>query len=179
MTEMVILVDPHDREIGIEEKIKAHRDGKLHRAFSVFVFNEKGEVLLQQRAFNKYHSGGLWTNACCSHPRPGEAIEQAAGRRLQEEMGFACQLHRAFQFIYKAELDGGLIEHELDHVFIGTYSGAVHPDASEVADFRWHNVQAIKHDLKHSLAKYTVWFKLAFERALSFVATNGSLPTSF
>jgi len=176
---MVILVDPQDREIGIEEKIKAHRDGKLHRAFSVFVFNEKGEMLLQQRAFNKYHSGGLWTNACCSHPRPGEALEQAAARRLQEEMGFACQLRRVFQFIYKAELDGGLIEHELDHVFIGTYNGVVHPNANEVADFRWHNVQTIKNNLKHSLEKYTVWFKLAFGRALSCAATNGSLSTSF
>jgi len=179
MDEMVILVDPQDRAIGIEEKIKAHRDGKLHRAFSVFVFNEKGEILLQQRAFNKYHSGGLWTNACCSHPRPGEAIEQAAARRLQEEMGFACQLRRAFQFIYKAELDGGLIEHELDHVFIGTYNGAVKPDTNEVADFRWRHVHTIKNDLKHSLEKYTVWFKLAFGRALNFITTNDSLPTSF
>lgn len=174
MDEMVILVDPQDREIGIEEKIKAHRDGKLHRAFSVFVFNAKGEMLLQQRAFKKYHSGGLWTNACCSHPRPGEAIEQAAARRLQEEMGFACELHRAFQFIYKAELDSGLIEHELDHVFIGTYNGAVHPNINEVADFRWHPVQTIKRDLSQSLEKYTAWFKLAFGRALSFVPTPQS-----
>jgi len=174
MNEMVVLVDLQDRELGVEEKIKAHRDGKLHRAFSVFVFNEKGEILLQQRALHKYHSGGLWTNACCSHPRPGEGIAQAAARRLQEEMGFACQLRPAFQFIYKAELDGGLIEHELDHVFIGRYNGAVRPNASEVADFRWHDVQTVKNDLKQSLGKYTVWFTLAFERALHFVATNGS-----
>lgn len=174
MSEMVILVDAHDHELGIEEKLKAHHDGKLHRAFSVFVFNQKGEILLQQRAFNKYHSGGLWTNTCCSHPRPGEAIERAAARRLQEEMGFACQLRPAFQFIYKAEVDGGLIEHELDHVFIGRYDGAVRPNASEVAAFRWDDVQTIQRDLKQALEKYTVWFKLAFERALHFVATNGS-----
>ena len=174
MDEMVILVDPQDREIGIEEKIKAHRDGKLHRAFSVFVFNEKNEMLLQQRAWHKYHSGGLWTNACCSHPRPGETLEQAAARRLQEEMGFSCPLHRAFQFIYKAELDGGLIEHELDHVFIGTYNGTIQPNVNEVAAFRWHPVQTIENDLKQSLEKYTVWFKLAFRRALNFVTTSGS-----
>lgn len=174
MHEMVILVDPQDRQIGVEEKLKAHREGKLHRAFSVFVFNEKGEMLLQQRAWHKYHSGGLWTNACCSHPRPGEALEQAAARRLQEEMGFSCPLHRAFQFIYKAELDGGLIEHELDHVFVGTYNGTIQPNINEVAAFRWHPVLTIENDLKQSLEKYTVWFKLAFRRASSFVTTSGS-----
>jgi isopentenyl-diphosphate delta-isomerase len=164
MNEIVILVDPHDRQIGVEEKMKAHREGKLHRAFSVFVFNEKGEMLLQKRAPQKYHSGGLWTNACCSHPRPGEAIEQAAARRLQEEMGFVCELKKAFHFIYKAELDGGLIEHEFDHVFVGNYDGKVCPNIDEVADYRWLNVQTIKHELEHFQERYTVWFKIAFEQ---------------
>jgi len=175
---MVILVDPHDRQIGVEEKLKAHREGKLHRAFSVFVFNENGEMLLQQRAARKYHSGGLWTNACCSHPRPGEAVEQAAARRLREEMGFACQLRKAFHFIYKAELDGGLIEHEFDHVFVGHYDGGVSPDANEVADYRWRHIHAVTNDLKQSLEKYTVWFKLAFGGARDFATTNEKLKTS-
>lgn len=171
MNEMVILVDPQDREIGTEEKLKAHRDGKLHRAFSVFVFNAKGEMLLQQRAFNKYHSGGLWTNACCSHPRPQEPVEQAAKRRLQEEMGIDCVLRKAFHFIYKAKLDGGLIEHELDHVFIGNYDGKITPDANEVADYRWLTIHALKNELQNSLEKYTVWFQLAFRRTLQFAGT--------
>ena len=119
MQEQVILVDQQDREIGVAEKLEAHRKGKLHRAFSVFLFNAKDEMLLQQRAAEKYHSGGLWTNTCCSHPRPGEPTEAAARRRLREEMGISCNLNKAFDFIYRAEFDNGLIEHELDHVFIG------------------------------------------------------------
>lgn len=166
MSEMVIIVDPYDREIGVEEKMKTHRDGKLHRAFSVFIFNDKGEMLLQKRASNKYHSGGLWTNACCSHPRPEEAVEEAAVRRLNEEMGFVCKLKKAFHFIYKAKLDGGLIEHEFDHVFIGNYNGEIHPNANEVADYRWLDIQTIQQELEHSSEKYTVWFKIALERAL-------------
>jgi isopentenyl-diphosphate delta-isomerase len=175
MDEMVILVDPHDRQIGVEEKLKAHREGKLHRAISVFLFNEKGEMLLQKRALNKYHSGGLWTNTCCSHPRPDESIERAATRRLQEEMGVACNLQKAFHFIYKAPLDGGLIEHEFDHVFVGDYSGQVNPDANEVAEYRWLDIPAVKNELKNSLENYTVWFKIAWERALKFQKKNGWL----
>lgn len=116
MPEHVILVDENDRPLGISEKMSAHRDGKLHRAFSIFVFNNEGELLLQRRALNKYHSSGLWTNTCCSHPRPGESVEAAAVRRLCEEMGFECALHKAFHFIYKARLERALIEHEFDHV---------------------------------------------------------------
>lgn len=172
MDEMVILVDQHDRQIGVEEKLKAHREGKLHRAFSIFVFNARGEMLLQKRAAHKYHSGGLWTNACCSHPRPGEAVGEAAARRLLEEMGFACPLKKAFHFIYQAKLGCGLTEHEFDHVFIGSYGGKVNPDANEVADYRWLTTPAIKNELKQSLEKYTVWFNLAFERALKFAAAN-------
>jgi isopentenyl-diphosphate delta-isomerase len=167
MNEMVILVDSLDRQIGVEEKMKAHREGKLHRAFSVFVFNDKGEMLLQKRAPHKYHSGGLWTNACCSHPRPEEATEQAAVRRLQEEIGFVCELKKAFHFIYKAELDSGLIEHEFDHVFIGSYSGEIHPNISEVVDYRWLNAQDIKYELEHFPEKFTVWFKIMFEHVLA------------
>jgi isopentenyl-diphosphate delta-isomerase len=173
MDEMVILVDPHDRQIGIEEKLKAHREGKLHRAISVFLFNEKGEMLLQKRALSKYHSGGLWTNTCCSHPRPKESIERAAARRLREEMGVACDLQKAFHFVYKASIDGGLIEHEFDHVFVGDYSGQVSPDANEVADYRWLNIPAVTNELKDSLESYTVWFKIAWDRALRFQKTNG------
>jgi isopentenyl-diphosphate delta-isomerase len=175
MNEMLILVDPHDRQIGVEEKMKAHREGKLHRAFSVFVFNKKGEMLLQKRAPQKYHSGSLWTNACCSHPRPGEAIEQAAVRRLNEEMGFVCELKKVFHFIYKAELDGGLIEHEFDHVFVGRYRGKVYPNANEVSAYRWLNSQKIEHELEHSPEKYTVWFKIAFEQMEFHKALRASL----
>jgi isopentenyl-diphosphate delta-isomerase len=121
-------------------------------------------MLLQKRAPHKYHSGSLWTNACCSHPRPNEAIEQAAVRRLHEEMGFVCKLKKAFHFTYQAELDSGLIEHEFDHVFIGHYNGEIHPNANEVADYRWLDIQAIKLALEHSPEKYTVWFKIAFEQ---------------
>jgi len=179
MNEMVILVDQYDSQIGVEEKFKAHRQGKLHRAFSVFIFNDQGEMLLQKRAFNKYHSGGLWTNACCSHPRPQETVEQAARRRLREEMGFDCHLNKAFHFIYKAHLDGDLIEHEFDHVFIGHHNGAIAPDANEVADYRWLETQALQNELKQSVEKYTVWFKLALGRALKFEATNRRRRASF
>jgi isopentenyl-diphosphate delta-isomerase len=179
MNETVILVDQYDSQIGVEEKLKAHREGKLHRAFSVFIFNDQGEMLLQKRAANKYHSGGLWTNACCSHPRPAETVEQAARRRLREEMGFECVLQKAFHFIYKARLNGDLIEHEFDHVFIGHYNGAVFPDASEVAAYRWIGAQALHHELKQSQENYTAWFKLAFERALKFEATNRRRQASF
>jgi isopentenyl-diphosphate delta-isomerase len=160
MREMVILVDRHDRQIGVEEKMKAHREGKLHRAFSIFIFNQKSEMLLQKRAPNKYHSGGLWTNACCSHPRPGESVEQAAVRRLKEEMGFHCALQEAFH---------GLIEHEFDHVFVGTYDGEIHPNRREVVGYRWLSPNALKEDVRKFPEAYTTWFKLAVPRTLQFV----------
>lgn len=172
MNETVILVDKHDRQIGIEEKLKAHREGKLHRAFSVFIFNDEGEMLLQKRALHKYHSAGLWTNACCSHPRPGEPVAQAATRRLQEEMGFACKLQKAFDFIYKVEFDNGLIEHEFDHVFVGNYDGGIAPDPDEVVDYRWVKIATLKKEIETFPEKYTVWFKLALERTLQFAAVN-------
>ena len=159
MSEQVILVDPDDKEIGVEEKMQAHKDGKLHRAFSIFVFNSNGDMLLQQRAHGKYHSGGLWTNTCCSHPRKGETTEEAAHRRLQEEMGFDCGLKHAFKFIYKAKLDHNLTENELDHVFIGYYNGEIHPDDTEVESFKWMDIDELKTDLEQNPNNYTVWFK--------------------
>lgn len=166
MKEYVILVDENDNEIGIEEKMKAHEDAKLHRAFSIFIFNTKGEMLLQQRACEKYHSGCLWTNATCSHPRPGENVEHAAHRRLQEEMGFDCELKKEFSFIYIAEFDHGLTEHEFDHVFIGSYDGAVKPNSAEADDYKWIDLETLKKDIHDHSENYTVWFKIAFDKVM-------------
>ena len=164
--DMIILVDRNDKEIGYEEKIKPHLEGRLHRAFSVFVFNSDGEMLLQQRARSKYHSGGLWTNTCCSHPRRGEETEKAAHRRLSEEMGFDCPLEEQFTFIYKAKLDRGLTEHEFDHVFFGTYNGEVEPDPEEADGYDWVTIDNLKKDMKLNPDKYTVWFKIALPKVL-------------
>lgn len=166
MDERVILVDENDKEIGSEEKIEAHKTGKLHRAFSIFVFNSKGEMLLQQRALHKYHSGGLWANACCSHPRLGETLEEAVHRRLKEEMGFDCELKEIFSFIYKAKV-GTLTEHELDHVFIGKYDGDVHPDPGEVGGYRWVTIESLRKDVQTHPELYTEWFKIALEKTLT------------
>jgi isopentenyl-diphosphate delta-isomerase len=154
MAEEVILVDAHDQALGLMEKMEAHRQGLLHRAFSVFVLNTKGELLLQQRAAHKYHSGGLWTNTVCSHPREKESVESAAHRRLEEEMGFDCPIEKAFEFTYRAELDKGMIEHEYDHLFTGW----------EVMDFRWQLPSAVEQDLQHHPEHYTAWFKIIFQR---------------
>ncbi|KYK38194.1 MAG: isopentenyl-diphosphate Delta-isomerase [Theionarchaea archaeon] len=163
MKARVILVDENDKEIGFEEKMEAHKTGKLHRAFSIFVFNSKGELLLQRRAKDKYHSGGLWSNTCCSHPRVGETLEEAVHRRLKEEMGFDCELREAFHFIYKAKV-GDLTEHELDHVFIGRYNGEVNPNPDEVEEYKWVPVASLNKDMKVHTENYTEWFKIAFER---------------
>jgi isopentenyl-diphosphate Delta-isomerase len=160
--EDIILVNDRDEPVGTMEKIQAHRSALLHRAFSVFVFNGKGEMLLQQRALNKYHSAGLWTNACCSHPRPGEETLQAAGRRLKEEMGFESALQKLFDFIYKSEFDNGLTEYEFDHVFGGLYNGVVAPDKTEVHDYCFKSMRDIKESLLLQPGKYTVWFRIAF-----------------
>lgn len=161
MQERVILVDRHDREVGTEEKLRAHTDAKLHRAFSVFVLDHGGSLLLQQRARTKYHSGGLWSNTCCGHPRPGENTEQAARRRLEEEMGFACELERVVAFQYKLDLPGGLVEHEYDHVFVGRYEGEPFPDPTEVEDWRWAGVSTVFADQAARPQEYTGWFGLA------------------
>ena len=179
MTEdTVILVNEQDEEIGSMDKLEVHRKAILHRAFSVFIFNEKGEMLLQRRALNKYHSGGLWTNACCSHPRPGETVEGAAARRLVEELGFSTDLHRIFSFLYKAPFDNGLTEHEYDHVFIGQYSGLVHPNPDEVGDFCYKQMDSIRDSLESHPHKYTEWFKIAFPMLESHLQQRGDLHLS-
>jgi isopentenyl-diphosphate Delta-isomerase len=166
----LILVDENDMPIGTIEKMEAHQKALLHRAFSVFIFNTKGEMLLQQRALDKYHSGGLWTNACCSHPYDGQQTQEAAEKRLQEEMGFTTTLTKVFDFIYKAPFDNGLTEHEYDHVFTGTYNGAIVPDKSEVEDFSFMSMDVIKESLQLHPEKYTVWFKIAFPKMESYLA---------
>jgi isopentenyl-diphosphate Delta-isomerase len=161
MTE-VILVDQNDVQTGIIEKMEAHRLGLLHRAFSIFIFNSGGEFLLQQRAMEKYHNGGLWTNTCCSHPLPGEVLMEAASRRLSEEMGFTTRLSPVFSFIYKTCFSNGLSEHEFDHVFTGIYDGPMNPDPAEVNDFRYIALPALEEWMESSPLDFTHWFKIAF-----------------
>jgi len=166
----VILVDEEDRPTGVSGKMEAHREGLLHRAFSVFIFNTKGEMLLQRRALEKYHSGGLWTNACCSHPQPGENTLPAAQRRLQEEMGFKVPVEKIFDFTYRAEFDNGLTEHELDHVFTGEYEGPVGFNKEEVMEVLYKNMTAISDSLERDPQLYTAWFRLAFPRIMDWWA---------
>lgn len=161
--EILILVDETDQEIGQMEKYEAHRKGLLHRAFSVFVFNEKNELMLHQRALQKYHSGGLWTNTCCSHPRREEPVDQAAQRRLMEEMGFNCPLEFQFSFIYRSELDNEMIEHEYDHVFFGKYNKTPKPNPKEVSDWCFKSMDDIAKELKNNPEEYTSWFKVIFK----------------
>ncbi len=162
--EQVILVDTQDNPIGLMEKMEAHEKGLLHRAFSVFIFNDKNELLLQQRASHKYHSGGLWTNTCCSHPRDGEETIDAGKRRLNEEMGFQCAISPALSFIYKAELDNELTEHEFDHVLIGKYNADPQPNPDEVSNWKFVNLEELAVDLQENPENYTVWFQQIFER---------------
>ncbi len=157
----VILVDEQDNQVGTMEKMEAHEKGLLHRAFSVFIFNKKKQMLLQRRAIDKYHSGGLWTNACCSHPRPGEETIVAAQKRLQEEMGFSTDLKTAFSFTYRASFENGLTEHEFDHVFTGSFDDPVEPDPHEVCDYCFMTIEEIETDILLHPAKYTEWFKIA------------------
>lgn len=163
MEEKVILVNERDEQLGTMEKMEAHRKGVLHRAFSVFVFNTKGEMLLQRRALSKYHSAGLWTNTCCSHPRPGESTEAAAYRRLKEEMGMWMPLNYKTHFIYRAEFTNNLVEHELDHIFEG-YSDAVPAiNHEEVMEFRWEDIDGIRQEIKNHPELFTEWFKIALK----------------
>lgn len=164
--ERVVLVDEKDNPLGTMEKMEAHEKGVLHRAFSVFIFNKNGEMLLQQRAFSKYHSGGLWTNTCCSHPREGETTIDAAHRRLQEEMGFDCKIEKVFDFIYKKKLDKGLIEHELDHVFIGEFDGEVCFNKEEVNAYVYVPVQVVLEEVNRQPEKYTEWFKICLDEVV-------------
>jgi isopentenyl-diphosphate delta-isomerase len=162
-SEQLILVDAHDRELGVKEKMEAHVEGALHRAVSVFVFDSEKRLLLQKRARTKYHSGGLWSNTACGHPRPGETTIAAARRRLHEEMGFDCELREAFEFLYRAELDGALIEHEYDHVLVGTHEGDPAPDPSEVEDWRWVTMDELRRRLSDEPQSYSYWLKVVVE----------------
>jgi isopentenyl-diphosphate delta-isomerase len=166
--EQVILVDELDNELGVMEKMEAHQKGVLHRAFSVFLFDKEGNMLLQKRAINKYHSPGLWTNTCCSHPRLGETVNDAANRRLIEEMGIHCTTELAFKFIYNASLDQELIEHELDHVFVGEYDGAVFPNKEEVSDYLYESIDEIKAKMETDPKAFTVWFNIAFPKVVEW-----------
>lgn len=163
MEEKVILVNETDDQLGLMGKMEAHKKGILHRAFSVFVFNNKGELLLQQRALDKYHSPGLWTNTCCSHQRDGESSLVAGKRRLEEEMGFFCDLEEVFWFIYSAAFDNGLTEHELDHVMVGYYDNDPVINLQEVASFKWMSLDKVKQDIAEHPQNYTEWFKIIFK----------------
>jgi isopentenyl-diphosphate delta-isomerase len=153
-----------DAPVGLIEKMAAHELGLLHRAFSVFIFNSNGEMLLQQRAKSKYHSGGLWTNACCSHPYEGQETKAAAEKRLQEEMGFTVTLNKVFDFVYRAPFENGLTEYEFDHVFVGSHSGDILPDPNEVQDFCFMQMESIRNALVSHPQQYTAWFKIAFPK---------------
>lgn len=164
--ETVILVDRDDQEIGTMEKMEAHLQGSLHRAFSVFIFNKKGELLLQQRAGGKYHSGGKWTNTCCSHPRPGEVTLKAAHRRLQEEMGIAAELNFVFSFVYRAAIQDDLVENEYDHVFFGVTDALPTPDREEVSSFKYVTMARLAADLKENPGDYTRWLAICFDEVM-------------
>lgn len=172
--EHVILVNASDEPIGTMPKMEAHEKAVLHRAFSVFIMNGKGETMLQQRAAHKYHSPLLWTNTCCSHQRAGESNIEAGQRRLQEEMGFTAELKELFSFIYKAPFDNGLTEHELDHVMMGNYDGDPSLNSDEVADWKWMRPEAIKLDIAENPENYTAWFKIIFERFYSHILQNNT-----
>ena len=170
--EHVVLVNEQDEPLGTMPKMEAHEKGVLHRAFSVFVMNDQGEIMLQQRAGDKYHSPLLWTNTCCSHQRMGEDNVEAGQRRLQEEMGFNTELREIFSFIYKAPFDNGLTEHELDHVMVGYYNDPPVPNPEEVEDWTWSSPQNIKEDIANNPQNYTAWFKIIFERFYNHILKN-------
>ena len=161
--EKVILVNEKDEQIGLMPKMEAHEKALLHRAFSVFVFNEQNELMIQQRAFGKYHSPGLWTNTCCSHQREGESNIEAGKRRLQEEMGFSTELNDTISFIYKAPFDNGLTEHEFDHILVGYFNGEPDLNPEEVHAWKWMSLEELKADMVKQPQLYTEWFKIIFE----------------
>ena len=167
MAEQVVLVDEKNQEIGVMEKLEAHLNGgHLHRAFSVFIFNKKNELLLQRRDIKKYHSGGLWTNTVCSHPRPNETYEDAVHRRMHEEMGFDCEVKKIGCFVYKASFDNGLTEFEYDCIFVGKWNGIPHPNPQEIMDYKWISIEELKKDIQSNPQKYTAWLPLALEKNL-------------
>lgn len=162
--EQVILVNENDEILGLMPKMEAHEKARLHRAFSVFVYNDNNQLLLQQRALTKYHTPGLWTNTCCSHQRLGETNIEAGKRRLQEEMGFVTDLQETISFIYKAPFENGLTEHEYDYILVGKYNESPTPNPDEVADWKWVNLEDLRQDIKSYPAQYTAWFKIIFEK---------------
>lgn len=173
--EKVILVNEKDEQIGLMPKMEAHEKAILHRAFSIFIFNDKNELMLQQRALSKYHSPGLWTNTCCSHQRDGETNLEAGKRRLMEEMGFVTTLTEKTSFIYKAPFDNGLTEHELDHIMVGYFNTAPKINKEEVEDWKWMPLEAVKADIKEQPELYTAWFKIIFDKFYQFInVTNES-----
>lgn len=172
MEEYVILVDENDNKIGLMPKMLAHEKALLHRAFSVFIFNDKNELMLQQRALDKYHSPGLWTNTCCSHQRDGEDNIQAGMRRLHEEMGFVTDLEESVSFIYKAPFDNGLTEYEFDHVLVGRYNKEPEINSDEVASWKWMDLEEVKVDMTLDSANYTEWFKIIFEKYYEYLKRN-------
>ena len=161
--DQIVLVDEQDNVTGSMGKMEAHKQGVLHRAFSVLLFNSKGELLLQKRSADKYHSAGLWTNTCCSHPKPDEPIEVAVRRRLKEEMGIDLQPEYAYKFLYRIELPNNLIEHELDYVFIGQFNGEPVINSSEVENWKFADVAAVKKDAIQNPETYTYWFRLILQ----------------
>jgi isopentenyl-diphosphate Delta-isomerase len=175
ITDDIILVNDADIAIGTMNKMEAHEKGLLHRAFSVFIFNSKGEMLLQQRAVSKYHSGGLWTNACCSHPRPGETTIAAAERRLAEELGFTTPLKKIFEFTYKTDFNNGLTEFEFDHVFTGVADGPFFPDPNEVQAYCFKSLEAIKEALLKEPLLYTSWFHIAIPKLQQYLKSQTEL----
>ncbi len=167
--EQVILVNEKDEQIGLMSKMEAHEKAVLHRAFSVFIFNDKKELMLQQRAAHKYHSPLLWTNTCCSHQRDGESNLEAGKRRLKEEMGFVCDIKEVTTFIYKAPFDNGLTEHELDHILIGYFNGSPVINKDEVESFKWMTLEEVKSNIAKSPGVYTEWFKIIFKKYYRFI----------
>jgi len=169
--DMLILVDKNDNEIGTEQKLKAHKEGLLHRAFSIFIFNSEGKMLMTRRAKSKYHWGGFWSNACCSHPRQGEDLEHAAHRRLEEELGFECELKELFSIVYKAKSENGIYEHEYDHIFIGRYDGEVKADPEETDEIRWVDPEELEKEIYDS-TRFTPWFQIAFAKLVHMDIEN-------
>lgn len=178
MEERVILVDKNGEEVGTAEKLRVHRVGELHRAFSIFVFDSKGKLLLQRRAQTKYHSGGLWSNTCCGHPRPDEPLHDAAHRRLREEMHFDCELREIFSFRYKVQFADDLFEHEYDHVFVGQHDAEPAPDPAEVDEWKWIDVEDLRQDIQKNPYRYTYWFRLCIDRVISHKHSAVSSPRS-
>ena len=170
--QQVILVNEQDEQVGLMEKMEAHEKALLHRAFSVFLFNREGLMLLQQRAHSKYHSPGLWTNACCSHPLPGEEVKEAALRRMREELGIMVPVEKAFHFTYRAAFDNGLTEHEFDHVFVGMHDGGMNLNPDEVSAVTYKSMSEIEQDLQTVPHVYTEWFKIAFPMLKEWMQKN-------